>query len=95
MNSRKIAIFLAVTVVCATLLGCASVPKEELDEKEAIIKNLNTEIAGLKQDITKLQRTNEELVMSKSDLEEKISRLENELSEKQKITEEKTEPKIK
>lgn len=95
MNSRTVAIFLAVTVVCATLVGCASVPKEELDEKEAIIRNLNTDITGLKQDIERLERANEDLTASKSDLEEKISRLENELSQKQKATEEKNEPKIK
>jgi len=88
MNKKGVVVFLVAAVACMTFLGCASVPKEELDEKEAIMKNLNTEIAGLKQDIERLQRANEEFT-------EKVSRLENELSEKQKITEEKVEPKIK
>ncbi len=95
MNKKGVVVFLVAAVACMTFLGCASVPKEELDEKEAIIKNLNTEIAGLKQDIERLERANEDLTASRSDLEEKISRLENELSEKQKVTEEKVEPKIK
>lgn len=95
MNKKGIVVFLVASVACITFLGCASVPKEELDEKEAIIRNLNTEIAGFKQDISKLQSANEELAASRSDLEEKISRLENELSAKQKAAEEPTEPKIK
>jgi outer membrane murein-binding lipoprotein Lpp len=95
MNSKTISMLLAVALVSMTFLGCASVPKEELDEKEAIIKNLNTEITGLKADIAKLEKANEDLAMSKSGLEEKISRLQKELSEKQKIAEEKQESSIK
>lgn len=72
-NGKGLAIFLALSLACITFAGCASVPKEELDEKDAIIKNLNTQINTLKQDAARLERSNEELENAKSDLEQKLT----------------------
>lgn len=62
---------------CASLIsGCATVPQEQLDAKEAAIQSLNSQVDSLKQEIKKLQESNDELARTKSGLEEKLTDLE-------------------
>ena len=91
MRVKRLAVLLAASFVCAGLLGCASVPKEKLDEKDAVISNLNTQIDALKQDMAKMQRYNEELSSAKTDLEQRLNALEAERAKLQKAAAEKTE----
>ena len=95
MNRKGFVFFLAAAFACVAFLGCASVPKEELDEKEAIIRNLNTQVDALKQEVERLQSANEELMTAKSGLQEKVMSLENKLSASQKPSGESAEENIK
>lgn len=94
MGRGMTAVFLALVLFCGIMFsGCASVPKEVLDEKEAVIQNLNVQIEGLKDEISRLQQSNEELLDIKSELERKLE--EKERAQLQKGAEEESEPKIK
>lgn len=93
MGRSITAVFLASVLFCGIMFsGCASVPKEVLDEKEAIIQNLNIQIESLKNEINKLQQSNEELMDIKSNLERKLK--EKESAQLKKDVQER-EPKIK
>ena len=93
MVGRKgLVFFLVLSLACITFVGCASVvPKAELDEKDAAIKNLNTQIDSLKEDVARLERSNEGLMSAKSDLEQKLTAAESKKAETQKPSEETTE----
>lgn len=86
-------IFLVSALFCASaFLGCASVPKEELDAKEAVIQNLNNQIATLNAELNRLREENKELTSLRSELERQLK--EKERLQKQAV-EEKAAPKIK
>lgn len=73
MNKKIMPIFLMGALLCTlTFLGCATVPQETLDEKEAVIKNLNNQIDSLRQEIDRLKSSNEELMNANRGLEEKL-----------------------
>ena len=101
MSKKNLALFLVIALSCTTIfLGCAGIPKEELDQRDAMIKALNTEINSLGQEITDLRKTNMELAEMRSDLEQKLNeaakvvqQLKEELNKKTKT--EKTEADIK
>lgn len=77
MNRQKLFIFALAAVFCATLfLGCATTPKKDLEEKEAIIQDLNNRIAGMNQEIESLKNTNRQLENARGELETRISELE-------------------
>ena len=89
MNKRGLAIFSIVALFCASLFaGCATVPKETLEEKDAIIQNLNSQNETLKEEVNRLRASNDELTRLKNELEEK-------LKEKQKAAEVTPAPKMK
>lgn len=61
---------------CFIFAGCATVPKEDLDKKDAVINDLNARIETLRQDIGKLNEENNALMGENT-------RLQNKLKEKQ------------
>ncbi|MCM8782467.1 MAG: ELKS/Rab6-interacting/CAST family protein [Candidatus Omnitrophica bacterium] len=77
MNKKKALIFLIAALFCTSIfLGCASIPQEALDEKEAIIQNLNGQIDSLRQEITQLKSANIELTKLNMELTEKLKGIE-------------------
>lgn len=93
MKKNVLFVFLTAALFCGTLfLGCASVPKETLDEKDAVIKNLNTDIDSLKQEISRLNDSNAALTRTNDELAQKLEAAE---AAQKKAAEKKAEPKIK
>jgi regulator of replication initiation timing len=94
--------FLVVALALATIfIGCSTIPKEELDAKEAMIQKLHAQIDALKQELNGLGQSNDELVRAQSDLKERLRqseaekmRLQNALESKS-ATQTKTEAEIK
>lgn len=77
MTARRFFVYLAAVVFAASLFsGCATVPQETLDEKEAVIQSLNSQVDSLKQEVKRLQDTNDELSRTKADMDSRISELE-------------------
>jgi len=76
MNGRGILFLVISTLCCAFLfLGCATVPQEALDEREAVIQNQRNQINSLNQEIARLQDTNKKLNSIKMELEDKLGEL--------------------
>jgi len=76
MNGRGTLFLLIATLCCAfVFLGCATVPQEALDKREAIIQNQRNQISSLKQEVAILQDTNERLSSIKMELEDKLGEL--------------------
>ncbi|MBI4335331.1 MAG: hypothetical protein HY589_01600 [Candidatus Omnitrophica bacterium] len=89
MFEKRVGWFLVVAFFCVALVGCAGIPKEELDEKEAVISNLNGQLNALRGEIARLEQSNRELMSANSELEGKIGRLEDEIAQLKKLSLEK------
>ena len=77
MDKRGLIVCLITALFFSGLfLGCASVPQETLDEKEAMIQNLNGQIENLKQEVKSLQDLKDELASEKATLEGRLAETE-------------------
>ena len=76
-----IAFFVAAALCSPIFLGCATVPTQTIEEKEAAIKNLNSKIDALTIDVDALKKENAELQNIKSQLEEELNNTKQKLEE--------------
>lgn len=78
IRSNVVVSFLAVAVSCIFVFsGCATVPQEELDKKEGMIRHLNEQIQEQKTEMNNLIEENSQLVEANSALSDKVNMLED------------------
>jgi outer membrane murein-binding lipoprotein Lpp len=93
---RKLFVLALAAVFCASAFaGCATTPKKDLEEKDAVIRDLNSRMAVLAQEVENLKSINRQLESEKVALARKIADLEQAAQQKTAAAETNVEPNLK
>jgi len=80
MREINILNLLVACIFCVSIFsGCATVPQEEIDEKDTLIKDLSSQVEELGLEIDRLRDKNAQSKNAKSELETKAKYLEQEV----------------